>query len=73
MSALSNVLKKKSGRVDGTVAVFIVGSALVVSGFGLANASSNVPVPETTQTVVTGGGTAVNTVTVSGSFGVTIP
>lgn len=73
MSTVSNVSKKKSGRVDGIVAVSVVGAALVFSGFSFANASSNVPVPDTTQTVVSVSGSAGQTITVSGSAGITLP
>ena len=73
MSAVSNGTKKKSSRVDGIVAVSVVGAALVFSGFSFANASPTAVVPETTQSVVIVGGSAGQTITVSGSAGINLP
>lgn len=74
MSALRNVLKKSSSRIDGTVAVLIVGSAIVFSsGLGLANASSQDAPVTPTHGVVNVDDSAGKTITISGSTGIDIP
>lgn len=75
MSALRNVLKKNYSRIDGTVAVLVVGSAIVFSSVNLANASAeNAPTEPTPEIVtVTVSGSAGQVVTVSGSTGIDIP
>lgn len=73
MSTGNNVSKSKSSRVDGIVAVSVVGAALIFSGFGFANASSNVATPDVTRSSIVVGGSTGQTVTVSGSAGLTLP
>lgn len=74
MSVVSSEPKNKSGRVDGIVAVTIVGAALIFSGFNLANAAPqrSGDTPEQTIQTVTTSGSAGATVTVSGSAGLTL-
>lgn len=74
MSVASSEPKTKSGRVDGIVAVTIVGAALIFSGFNFANAAPQPAAEVPTQTIqtVTTGGSAGTTVTVSGSAGLTL-
>lgn len=74
MSVASNEPKHKSSRVDGIVAVTIVGAALVFSGFNLANAAPqrSAETPDQTIQTVTTSGSAGTTVTVSGSAGITL-
>lgn len=74
MSVASNEPKQKSNRVDGIVAVTIVGAALVFSGFNFANAAPqrSGDTPEQTIQTVTTSGSAGATITVSGSAGLSL-
>lgn len=73
MSVGKSTSSTKSGRLDGLAATFIVGAALVFSGFTASNADSGETTPAPVPATITVGGNSGSTVTVSGSAGVNLP
>jgi hypothetical protein len=72
MSAIKNFFVKKSDRIDGSFAVLIIAGALAVSGLNVATAAPAKAPVEQVKTVVTSGGSAGTTISVSGSAGLNL-